>query len=345
MTPPLPFCSVVIVNYNGKHLLHDCLGAVLSQKYGRFEVILVDNSSGDDSAAYVASSFPAVTLVRLGTNAGFAGGNNEGVRHAKGELIVLLNNDTIVEDGWLEALVDAASPSTVGVAGSVIRTEGIPDRYYEKNGSLNFLGHNIMRKFHLPENTFFAGGASLIYKRDIFGEPFDGDYFLYLEDVYLSLRARFLGLAVVQSPVSRVRHMGSDTTRRERASLITMYQERNRLVNMLLFFSMPTILKLLPLFAINVAAKLGASLVSGRYSFAGLLRAYAWLAFHPADLAAKRRAIRARARVPDTEVTTWMTSDLTQGESGLGRAVNTLAHQYFRIAGIRTLEDLPPGTR
>jgi hypothetical protein len=345
MTVPLPFCSVVIVNYNGKHLLHDCLRAVLSQKYGRFEVILVDNASGDDSAAYVASDFPAVTLVRLASNAGFAGGNNEGVRHAKGELVVLLNNDTIVEDGWLEALVDAVTPSAVGVAGSCIRTEGIAARYYERNGSLNFLGHNIMRKFHRPENTFFAGGASLIYKRSILGEPFDGEYFLYLEDVYLSLRARFLGLSVVQSPLSRVHHLGSDTTRRERASLMTMYQERNRLMNMLLFFSAPTLLKLLPLFAVNVAAKLGASLVSGRYSFTGLLRAYAWLAVHPGAIAAKRRAIRPGVRVPETDVTTWMTSDLTQGESPPGRAVNAAARLYFRIAGIRTLEDMPPGTR
>jgi hypothetical protein len=341
----LPFCSVIIVNYNGKHLLHDCLTAVLSQAYDRFEVIVVDNASTDDSAGYLETNFPAVTLVRLPANAGFAGGNNEGVRHAQGDLIVLLNNDTIVADGWLQGLVDAVGPAPVAIAGSLIRTEGIPEKYYEKNGSLNFLGHNIMRKFDRSENTFFAGGASLIYKRDILGTPFDGEYFLYLEDVYLSLRARFLGYTVTQTSASRLRHLGRDTTRRQQASRMTMYQERNRLLNMFLFFSMPTLLKLLPLFAINVCVKLAASLLVRRYSFTGLLRAYLWLLVHPATIAGKRGVLRAAHRVPEDTVTSWMTSDLTNAEAGPGKVINACAHLYFRLAGIRTLEDMPQGTR
>ncbi len=345
MNVPLAFCSVIIVNYNGRHLLRDCLTAVLAQAYDRFEVIVVDNASTDESAGYVETNFPAVTLVRAPRNLGFAGGNNEGVRHAKGDLIVLLNNDTIVADGWLRALVEAVAPPSVAIAGSLIRTEGIPEKYYQMNGSLNFLGHNIMRKFHRPENTFFAGGASLIYKRDLLGAPFDDEYFLYLEDVYLSLRARFLGRGVVQSPASRVRHLGSDTTRRQQASLMTMYQERNRLLNMLLFFSTPTLLKLLPLFAANVCSKLAASLLIRRYSFSGLLRAYLWLLVHPVRIAGKRRTLRAASSVAEIEVTTWMTSDLTNGESVPGKAVNACAHLYFRLTGIRTLEDTPPGTR
>ncbi len=345
MNLPLPFCSVIIVNYNGRHLLHDCLSAVLAQAYERFEVIVVDNASTDGSAGYLETDFPAVTLVRSQRNGGFAGGNNEGVRHAQGDLIVLLNNDTIVADGWLQGLVDAVAPSPVAVAGSLIRTEGIPEKYYEKNGSLNFLGHNIMRKFDRPESTFFAGGASLIYKRDILGTPFDEEYFLYLEDVYLSLRARFLGYSVTQTSTSRVRHLGSDTTRRQQASLLTMYQERNRLLNMLLFFSTATLLKLLPLFAINVCAKLSASLLVRRYSFAGLLRAYLWLLVHPVTIAGKRGVCRAAQCVPENEVTSWMTSDLTNGESAPGKAINACAHLYFRLMGIRTLEDMPAGKR
>jgi len=345
MTLPLPFCSVIIVNYNGKHLLHDCLTAVLSQAYDRFEVIVVDNASTDGSAGFVESFFPTVTLVRSQENLGFAGGNNEGVRHARGNLVVLLNNDAVVEGGWLRGLVEAVSPPSVAVAGSLIRTEGIPGKYYEKNGSLNFLGHNIMRKFDRPENTFFAGGASLIYKREILGTPFDGDYFLYLEDVYLSLRARFLGFSVVQTSASRVRHLGSDTTQRQMASLMTMYQERNRLLNMFLFFSRATLLKLVPLFVANCCAKIASAPFVRRYSLAGLLRAYAWLVLHPSAIAGKRQRLRDSLRVPEKEITTWMTSDLTNGESAAGRALNACAHAYFRLAGIRTLEDLRPGSR
>ncbi len=345
MNAALPFCSVIIVSYNGKHLLHDCLTAVLAQSYARFEVIVVDNASTDGSVEYLAAAFPAVRLVRSRTNSGFAGGNNEGYRHARGELIVLLNNDAIPEQGWLGALAEAAAPERVAIAGSLVVTDGIPERYYSKNGSLNFLGHNIMMKFERPENTFFAGGASLAYKRDILGPPFDDEYFLYLEDVYLSLRARFMGRGVVQSPASRVRHIGSDTTRREPSSRMTMYQERNRILTMLLFFSLPTLLKLLPLFAANIPAKVAASLFARRYSLPGLLRAWGWLAAHPGAIAQKRRAIRPARRVRDEEVTTWMTSDLTNGESPAGKAVNACARAYFRLARIRTLEDMPPGSR
>ena len=345
MNDGLPFCSVIIVNFNGKHVLHDCLTAVLAQAYAPFEVIVVDNGSTDGSCSYVASAFPGVRLVRTESNRGFAGGNNEGIRHAEGDLIVLLNNDTVAAEGWLRALVDAVAPDRVAVAGSLIVTEGIPGRYYEKNGSLNFLGHNIMRKFERPENTFFAGGASLIYKRAILGVPFDEEYFLYIEDVYLSMRARFMGWDVVQAPSSRVRHLGRETTRTQRASRMTMYQERNRLLTMALFLSMPTLVRLIPLYLLNACAKIAASMVSRRYSFMGLLRAYAWLFFHPGVIARKRRAMQDAVRVRESDVTTWMTSDLTNGEGLPGRWINRCARVYFLIAGIRTLEDMPQGTR
>jgi hypothetical protein len=114
---------------------------------------------------------------------------------------------------------------------------------------------------------------------------------------------------------------------------------------MTIFFGTQTFIKLIPLYLLNACAKLGGALVSRRYSFAGLIRAYAWLVCHPAVIARKRRTIRDAARVPERDVTTWMTSDLTNGEGAAGRWINTLAHLYFRVMGIRTLEDIPQGTR
>ena len=77
----------------------------------------------------------------------------------------------------------------------------------------------------------------------------------------------------------------------------------------------------------------------------GLLRAYIWLLVHPAAIVRKRRGLRPAFTVPEGEVTGWMTSDLTNGEGVAGRALNACAHLYFRLAGIRTLEDLPRGSR
>jgi len=85
------------------------------------------------------SEFSGCHARQVQGNTGFAGGNNEGVRHAAGELIVLLNNDAIVADGWLQGL-SMPLHRAGRHRGSLIRTEGVPEKYYEKNGSLNFLG-------------------------------------------------------------------------------------------------------------------------------------------------------------------------------------------------------------
>jgi hypothetical protein len=77
----------------------------------------------------------------------------------------------------------------------------------------------------------------------------------------------------------------------------------------------------------------------------GLLWAYAWIVLHPGRVLAKRRALRAARRVPEREVTSWMTSDVANGDSPVARAFNACAHAYFRLTRIVTLEDLPPGTR
>jgi len=340
-----PLCSIVIVTYNGRELLGPCLGAALAQRYAPFEVVLVDNGSSDGSADLVRREFPQVRLVCTGRNLGFAGGNNEGVRQARGELIALLNNDAVPEPDWLPALVEAVGRPGVAVAGSLIRTEGIPERYYERNGTINFLCHNIMRKFERAGDTFFAGGAALIFRRDLIGLPFDEDYFLYIEDVYLSMRARFMGYGVVQTPDARVRHLGSHTVRREPAAAMTMYQERNRLMTMALFFRASTILRLTPMLALNVVAKLAAACAGRRYSFGGLVRAYAWLLGHPVTVYRKRAPLAAARRVQDSEVTSWMTADLTNGEHGAGRAVNAAARLYCRCLGLRTLEHPAGGSR
>ena len=107
---PLPFVSVVIVNYNGKHFLEACLDALRSQTYPAefFEVIVSDNGSTDGSVEFLRSFYPWVKVIENESNLGFAGGNNIAFRAAQGEYLVLLNNDTSPLNDWLEKLVKAA---------------------------------------------------------------------------------------------------------------------------------------------------------------------------------------------------------------------------------------------
>jgi hypothetical protein len=334
----LPPVSIIVLNYNGRRFLDGCLSALLDQAYPIFEVLVVDNGSSDGSAEFIRKEFPTVRLMALPVNLGFAGGNNRGVEESAYDLIVLLNNDTQVEPDWLLALVEGFRPEDVGVASSLIRTKGIPEKYYEKNGSVNFLGHNIMRVFDKREDIFFAGGASLIYSKGKLGAPFDTDYFAYAEDVSLSLRARFLGLRVVHVHGSVVQHHGSGTTDRQPVPFITFLQERNRLLNLLTFFSRATIVKIAPLILVNAAAKLSAACLGKKYSTRGLLHAYFWLLTHPAEIAAKRRAIRSAHLVHERDVIRWMTYKLTNGESWIGTAINAIVHLYFKAVGLHTVE-------
>ncbi len=105
-----PFVSIIIVNFNGKTHLERCLTSLKKITYpkSRFEIIIVDNNSHDNSVTFIKNNYPYVQLIQSKENLGFAGGNNLGVSKAQGEYVVLLNNDTWVDENWLQALVTRA---------------------------------------------------------------------------------------------------------------------------------------------------------------------------------------------------------------------------------------------
>src|SRR5512135_3455501 len=130
----LPLASIVILNWNGKPYLEACLDSVLHQCDGKYEVLLVDNGSTDGSSAYVREKYPSVRVIDAGSNLGFAGGNNLGVRSAAANIVVLLNNDSVVQPGWLLALRTAMDDPAAVLVSSRVVTQGIPAQYYERNG-------------------------------------------------------------------------------------------------------------------------------------------------------------------------------------------------------------------
>src|SRR5208283_478432 len=126
----MPKVSIIIVNYNGERVLGDCLRAVEGQSLKDFEIVLVDNASTDGSISLVGHlregwKATPFNLISLTENRGFTGGNIEGLRHCSGDYIVLLNNDTEPDRGWLQALVDAADVHPeVGICASKLINHG-----------------------------------------------------------------------------------------------------------------------------------------------------------------------------------------------------------------------------
>ncbi|HEY1303483.1 MAG TPA: glycosyltransferase family 2 protein [Vicinamibacterales bacterium] len=215
MTPDV---TIVIVNWNGRRFLDACLSAVAAQQGVNAETILVDNGSDDGSVAYVSECYPWVRVVALSNNRGFAGGNNAGVREARGRFIALLNNDTVPRPDWLKTLLRA-------VAGDdgVLATSRIV--YLHDPNVIDSAGDGMLRwggafkRFHgaavdeasASGEVFGVCGAACLLSRRVFDElgGFDEAFFVSHEDVDLSYRARLLGYRCLYVADAIVGHHGS----------------------------------------------------------------------------------------------------------------------------------------
>lgn len=348
-----PRVSIVIVNYNGRHLLEPCLTSTMEQAraYGA-DVVLVDNASTDGSVEYAQSAFPDVAIVRNARNAGFAAGCNTGVRAARGDWIVLLNNDAVPEPNWLASLVETAKPKDVAVASSVVREERYPEAYALGTGSISVIGHPIPGAGRDAEHPFYATGCALIFKREVFDEPFDGDFFAYYEDTLLSWRAHLLGYRVARSLQSSVQHVGSATAWRD-PELAAYFYERNKVLLLILTYEPGTLLRLIPLYCFDGAVRLGelwrgtlhrGTLPARQFSFARhyllLARALGWIVLHPLRVAHKRARIQRERSIPDSEITCLLSGKIFDDlvSSRFHSWANRVALAYCRVAGIRTVD-------
>jgi len=235
---------IIIVNWNGKDDTVLCLRSLQSAGIALSNIILTDNGSTDKSAETVTGLFPEVHLVRNKENLGYAGGNNSGIKYALAmgaEAVVLLNNDTEVDPGFLPPLLAAFyEGETVGIAGSKIyfydRTDlvwfGSPvlntttGRTYDTEyGRRDFSGRAIRE---VP----FISGCAFAVKRDVIDKIglLDERFFCYAEELDWCQRARAAGFKVVLVPESRVYHKGAASTGSGNLGTTMYYRVRNHLL-------------------------------------------------------------------------------------------------------------------
>jgi hypothetical protein len=329
--------SIIILNYNGKRFLKDCLDSLLAQTYPEFEIILFDNASVDGSVEFVQSTFtdPRIKIIVSDENLGFAGGNNEALKHCTSDLIVLLNNDTRTEKDWLEHLVRAMQSRNT-IASSFVITKGVPGKYYETNGSVSYLMYNIMNVFPDIEDEFYPNGCSLIFRKSEIGEPFDSDYLYYGEDVYLGLKARFKRMNIRFVKRSVVHHFGSGTSTKN--SKRSFYIERNKFLNLYLFFSPLFIIRLLPYITLNHTLRTVISLFSPKISFAGTLKAYLWFYLNIPLIIKKRKELQKSFKIHEKEIIGLISSKIFNDGSAITRMVNGVSYLYSRLVGIKPVE-------
>lgn len=222
---PSPLVSVIVINYNGKEFLKDCLESIYGQTYHNFELILVDNGSTDGSVQFIKEKFPDTILIENKENLGFAVANNQGIEISKGKYIALLNNDTVVDRDWLKNLVTAAESSSENTgmwAGKILSLEN--PHIIDSVGGLIISNDGIAKgrgrlerdigQYDREEEVFIPSACAALYRKRMFDEVglFDEDFFAYCEDTDLGLRARLAGWKTISAPKAVVYHHYSGTT-------------------------------------------------------------------------------------------------------------------------------------
>ncbi|MCC8105432.1 MAG: glycosyltransferase family 2 protein [Clostridiales bacterium] len=271
----MQIATIVIPNLDGARFLGPCLDSLMRQTRQDFSVILIDNASQDESVELVRTRYPQVTVFRFDTNRGFCAAVNEGIRQSRTPYVILLNNDTVCEETFVEELVRAietpprsasaaersrglknaarctaaievlSAPHVFSCAAKMVQMSA-PERmdnagdYYCALGWAYAYGKGKPAADYDREREIFSScAAAAIYRREVFDEIglFDETHFAYLEDTDIGYRARIAGYRNYYAPKAVVRHVGSATSGSVYNAFKTRYSARNNIY--LIYKNMP----------------------------------------------------------------------------------------------------------
>jgi uncharacterized protein (TIGR03492 family) len=204
--------SIIIVNYNNRNFLEECLNSIYRSTHKvSFELILVDNHSADDSVEFVKNNFPAARIIENSANLGFCRANNRGLKIYRGRYALLLNTDTVVKDGAFDALVEFmdAHPEAGAAGPKLLNADGTPQH---QGGLFN-------RKFWLSKDPVKVGyviGAALLVRREVIDKVggLDENFFFSNDDLDWCRRIRKAGWGVFFLPQAEVVHYGGYTIKK-----------------------------------------------------------------------------------------------------------------------------------
>lgn len=309
-----PSVSVLIVAWNSSQELRRTLPPLLGELREGDELIVVDNASPDDSAAVVADLAPAAKIVTMGRNVGFAGGVDVGARAAIGDLLVILNPDAMPLPGWGEAIRRPWVEGRGWSAWQALVAEGDGETINSAGNPVHFTGIVWAGKHGEPLSAAPApvevsalSGACLAVPLSVWRGigGFAPKFFMYHEDVDLSLRLRLAGERVGIEPTAVVAHdyeFGASSGNKWR------WLERNRLATLVRDYPGSLLLLIAPVLLATEAALLLAALAGG---WGGQkLRANAEVLLWLPRLLGERRAIRRERRISAADFAAALTADL-----------------------------------
>lgn len=250
--------AIIILVYNGRNYLPSLLSSLNRQKNNnlKVEIIIVDNNSSDDSIKYIEDNFPEIRIINNERNLGFAEGNNIGIKYAldkEFDFVGLLNQDIIVDENWLEPLIDRLKSSDK-IAAVQPKIMHWPEKekinsygnilHYLGFGFTSFNGEREEEVKSYPRVINYASGAAVIFKSNALRKVglFDKSFFMYHEDTDLSLRMKLSGFQIEFVPDSKVFHQYVFSKSIKKFYFI----ERNRFIILLKFYKILTLIIILP---------------------------------------------------------------------------------------------------
>jgi GT2 family glycosyltransferase len=322
------------VAYRSGESLGRLLDSVASE--APHEVLVVDNGEGGPEIDE-ARGRDGVTVLSPGRNVGYGAGNNLAAREARGEVLVLLNPDTIVTPGALAALVAPLEDPSVGIVTARLRLLDDPETLNSAGNEVHVTGIAWSGAYGEPAASVaelrdvpFPSGAAMAIRRELFEElgGFTEELFMYQEDLILGWRVRLRGLRIVVNPAADVLHDYEFSRNPGKHYLL----ERNRLVFVLSSFSPRLLLLLAPVLASAEIGMLGLALKEGwaRDKAAG----WWWLLRHAGWLRRHRRETQALRRVSDRELAGFLSAVVAPAMIPVPapvRALNPLVARYWSL--------------
>jgi GT2 family glycosyltransferase len=256
--------SVIIVTHNHREYIKPCIQSIQRQEYPH-EIIIVDSCSSDGTAELVKREFPHLRLIECSRNIGYGAGNNLGVEYAKGDLVVILNPDVVVESGWLRELVSPlenkdrliTTPRILTYDGSKINTCGNINHFTGLTFTMGF-GESPESRSESACVSGVSGCCFAMRRVDYFG--LDSTFFLYNDDSDFSWKAQLKGFTILYVSSSVIRHDYS-----LRVSPTKMYYlERNRYFLLRKYLCKEDVLPILPSLLIAELLTFGYAMKRGR---------------------------------------------------------------------------------
>jgi len=331
-----PLVSVVVLAYGTDPWLERSVASALASTGVDTEVIVVDNG-GTGGTTEPLAALDRVTVLRPGSNLGFAGGCNAGLTRAKGDVVFFLNQDAVLAPEALARLAEVALDPRVGVATGSVRLADDPGRLNSSGNPLHFLGFSWSGGFGEPvpdddpcREVTGASGAAMAVRRSLMEElgGFAEDYFAYHEDLELSLRCRLRGLTVVYVPDAVVVHRYEIARNPSKFFLM----ERNRLFLVASLYERRTLALLLPAL---VATEVGMLAVALREGWADQkVAGWGWLWRHRDRVRARRRILQEERVVSDRQLASRLASRFDAGNLVLptwARSLDAVVAGYWAL--------------